>query len=245
MTILVVAVFAGWAAALLCPGGPAPVSRFWPLLLIPLAAFVPGPLVGAACVLGASGVGAYVLVRRRRRRAEADAHAAEVREHCDQLAADLAAGAPPRIALARLATRWPAVGPVVEADRFGMDVAAAWSSLAADTELPSLRLVALGWGYAQHTGVGLGIAMRHVAEGLSAQARVDRTVVAELASARATAWLVALLPIGVLAMGSGLGGSPWRFLMLTTPGVCLLGVGLSLIGLGLWWIESIIERVRR
>ncbi|BBH17700.1 hypothetical protein Back2_19870 [Nocardioides baekrokdamisoli] len=245
MTVLPAALAAGSAVALLLPGGPGPVSRGWLIALLPMALFVPGPLVGAACVLGASAIGAYALLERRRRRAAADAQAAQVRDHCDQLAADLAAGAPTRLALTRLADRWPEVRRVVEADRFGLDVAAAWHSLAAETRLDSLRWVALAWSYAQQTGVGLAVAMRHVADGLAAQARVDRTVAAELASARATAWLVALLPIGVLAMGSGLGGNPWRFLLLTTPGVCLLGAGLALIWAGLWWLESIIEGVRR
>lgn len=245
MSILLAAAAAGGAVALLFPGGPAPVPRAWPVLLIPLAVLVPGPLVGAACVLGATAVGALALLRRRRRRAAADAYAAQVRDHCDRLAADLGAGAAPRLALARLATRWPEMRPVVEADRFGLDVAASWRSLADETGLASLGLVASAWSYAQQTGVGLAIAMRHVADGLSAQARVDRTVVAELASARATAWLVAMLPVGVLAMGSGLGGSPLRFLLLTTPGVVLLATGLGLIWAGLWWIESIIEGVRR
>lgn len=245
MTILPVALAAGSAVALLLPGGPATIPRAWPLVLIPLLAFVPGPLIGAACVLAASGVGAYALLKRRRGRAVAEAYAAQVRDHCDQLAADLSAGAPTRLALSRLADRWPEVRRVVEADRFGLDVSATWQSLAVETRLESLGLVALAWSYAQHTGVGLAVAMRHVADGLSAQARVDRTVAAELSSARATAWLVALLPVGVLAMGSGLGGNPWRFLLLTTPGVCLLAAGLALIWAGLWWIESIIDGVRR
>lgn len=244
MTVLPAALTAGAAVALLLPGGPAPALRGWPIALVPLAFFVPGPLIGAGCVLGAGAIGAYALLRRRRRRAVADTYAARVREHCDQLSADLAAGAPTGVALARLADRWPEVRRVVEADRFGLDVSTVWRALAAETGLGSLGLVALAWSYAQQTGVGLAVAMRHVADGLAAQARVDRTVAAELASARATAWLVALLPVGVLAMGSGLGGNPWHFLLLTTPGVGLLAAGLALIWAGLWWLESIIEGVR-
>lgn len=245
MTILPAALAAGSAVALLFPGGPAALPRSWPVILIPLVAFVPAPLIGAACVVGVGGLGAYALVKRRRQRAAGDEYAARVRDHCDQLAADLAAGASTRVALTRLADRWPEVRRIVEADRFGLDAAAAWQSLAVESNLGSLGVVASAWSYAQQTGVGLAVAMRHVADGLSAQARVDRTVAAELASARATAWLVALLPVGVLAMGSGLGGNPWRFLILTTPGVCLLAVGLALIWTGLWWLESIIDGVRR
>ena len=241
----VVAVLAGLAAALAMPGGPGEVPRFWPVVAMPLVFVVPGPLIGAACVLGAAAAGAYALARRRGDRARHDRYAAQVRDHCDLLAADLAAGAPTHVALGRLAERWPEVGAVVEADRFGLDVAGAWTALARETRLDTLSLVAIAWSYASRTGIGLTVAMRHVADGLRAYAKVDRTVVAELSSARATARLVALLPVGVLAMGSGLGGHPWQFLLLTTPGVVLLAAGLGLIWLGLWWLEVIIDGARR
>ena len=243
--IVAAAVAAGCAAALAAPGGPAPVPRLWPLALLPLAVFVPGPMVGAAGVFAIAGMGGYALVRRRRRRSRADLYAAQIRDHCDLLAADLAAGAPAAVALTRLAERWPEIQPIVEADRFGLDVPRAWQTLAKEVHVESLGLIAVGWRYAQQTGVGLSVAMRQVAEGLRTQARVDRTVAAELSSARATATLVALLPVGVLTMGSSLGGSPWHFLLLTTPGVVVLAAGLALVWAGLWWLEAIIDGVER
>lgn len=244
MSILPAAVLAGLAVALAVPGGPSRIPQAWPVLLLALVAYVPGPLVAAASVLGAAGLGAYSLLRRRRRRAEHDAYAARIRDLCDALAADLAAGAAPSAALARLATRWPEASRVVEAERFGMDPSGAWDSLAAEARIESLALVGLAWRYAQHTGIGLGVAMRFVADGLRTQARLDRTVATEMSSARATARLVALLPLGVLAMGAGLGGNPWHFLFLTPPGVGLLAVGLGLVWVGLRWLEAIIEGVR-
>ena len=245
--IVAAAIAAGAAAALTVPA-----SRSWTgwkpgwlVGLMPAVTLVPAPLTGAAAVLGAAVAGAYALHRRRRARQRRDADAARVRDHCDALAADLAAGASPAVALGRLVPRWPEVAAIIEADRFAHDVGRAWRGLAAECRVESLGLVALAWSFAQQTGVGLSVAMRHVAAQLRAQARVDRLVSAELASARATAWLVALLPIGVLAMGSGLGSSPWHFLLLTAPGVITLGIGLGLIWCGLWWLESIIEGVRR
>lgn len=244
MTIVAAAAAAGLAAALLVPGGSEGVPRWWPALLLPALVAVPGPLLAATCVVVAAAGGALALLRHRRRRVESDRRAREVREYCDLLAADLAAGVAPAVALRRLSQTWADIRRVVEADRFGLDVGLAWRSVAADSGLPSLEMVALAWSYAQQTGVGLAVAMRHVAESLGAQARLDRVVNAELSSARATAWLVAVLPLGVLAMGSGLGGNPWQFLFLTTPGVALLTIGLVLILVGLWWLEGIIESAR-
>ena len=60
-----------------------------------------------------------------------------------------------------------------------------------------------------------------------------------LASARATARLVALLPLGTLAMASGLGASPWSFLVDSPVGAACLLAGVGLVVGGLAWIDRI------
>ena len=67
----------------------------------------------------------------------------------------------------------------------------------------------------------------------------------ELSSARATARLVALLPLGTLVMSAGIGGSPWSFLTGHPVGLGCLAAGTALVFAGLAWIDRIAASVGR
>ena len=62
---------------------------------------------------------------------------------------------------------------------------------------------------------------------------------------RTTARLVALLPAGVLVMGSGAGGDPVGFLLHQPLGWACAAGGLALLLAGLGWIEVIAGRAER
>ncbi len=176
-------------------------------------------------------------------RRETAADQAAVLEVCDLLAAELAAGRPPGAALVAATERWPPLVAAVEALRLGADVPDALRRLAQERHgVADLRWVAGAWQVSQHSGHGLAAALERTSAGLRARRRTRRLVDSELASARATARLVACLPLAVLVMGSGAGSDPWRFLLTAPIGwICLSG-GLSLLGLGLWWIEQLADR---
>ncbi|WP_141005479.1 type II secretion system F family protein [Nocardioides humi] len=215
------------AAVVAMAGRGSPQGVVLPLLAVAL---------GAAVVRG--------LAARRRDRA-----AAEVRRRvvdlCDALRSELAAGQTAAGALDRAAAEWPLVAPAARAARTGGDVVAALRGLAATPGGDALRVVAAAWQVAHRTGHGLADTLGRVASDLRAAERTRRVVGGELASARATARLLAGLPVLALVMGSGAGADPLRFLLGHPAGLACLAGGLAAGYAGLAWIEALARDVDR
>lgn len=208
-----------------------------------VAVVLPGPGRRPRCSTdGRRTTRTHAATQRWRRRTRIAADAVAVLEVCDLLAAELLVGRPPGVALRAAGHAWPPLAPVVEAFHLGADVPTALRALAHDRPgAADLLLVAGAWQVAHHSGHGLATALARTSGGIRARRRTRRLVDSELASARATARLVAMLPLAVLLMGSGVGSDPWLFLLTTPLGLACLTSGLTLIGLGLWWIERLAD----
>jgi tight adherence protein B len=211
------------------------------VLVLPVGRwFVPAGIALAAVLVGRR------LWGRRQKSRRAEAVAARVVEVCDLLAAELAAGRPPTVALEESATAWPELRPVADVVRLGGDVPAALRDVGSTVAgADGLRLLAGAWEVSHRTGAGLAGSTRRVAEAIRSEQETRRVVTGELASARATARLVAALPVAALLMGSGTGADPWRVLLGTPYGLACLAAGLAFGLAGLWWIEVIAREAAR
>lgn len=243
-SVLAAALFSLAVVLLLPPPPAAPASQGRPplvtVLAVPLLLVVAAPGFVPLGVLATAGVGCAVGLARLRRRATAAAAVSQrVRETCDALADDLAAGASTERALARAEQDWPALEPVLAAHRLGLDVADAWRGASTLPGASGLRLVAAAWQVTGRTGQGLAAALRRVAGDLRAAEASRRVVTSELASARATGRLVAGLPVVAWLMGSGSGQHPVAWLLGGPVGWAVLALGGGLLVLGLGWIELI------
>ncbi len=243
---VILAVAAVAAAVLLT--GPAPrarpVRKGWMVLgaALSLSLAASAPRVVALGLLAAVVGGVWWLVAVRRRRLEVERGSLRVLEACATLTAELAAGQPSAAALRQVAQEWPHLEPAAEAASLGADVPAALRALAVAPGAGDLALIGAAWQVAHQAGHGLTGALTLVRDDLRAMRETRRVVASELASARATARLVALLPVGVLAMGSGAGGDPVGFLLRQPLGWACAAGGLALLLAGLGWIEAIAGR---
>ena len=253
MTAAVLAAASAWV--LLIPRARIPLGqegRRTPALL-PLAAagaVLAGVGAGSAAsalavVVAGTAWGARRLWRQRALALDVVQTQERVLECCDLLATERAAGQAPDAALARAAETWPALAPVRQSHAYGGDVPSALRRAGGEPGAEGLALVAAAWHVSHRTGHGLADALARVAGSLREARATDRVVRGELASARATARLVAALPLVALAIGSGSGGDPLGFLFGTPLGIACLAGGLGLGLAGLAWIERIAAGIGR
>lgn len=198
-----------------------------------------------AALLALVVLGILRLAQRRRAAQAAERRSERVLDACDAIASDLAAGQPPLTSLDRAAQEWSELAPVAVAGRMGADVPAALREVARRPGAGQLRTVAATWQVAHETGAGLAATLYQAAAAIRADRRTARLVGSELAAAHATARMLAVLPVGVLMLGAGIGGDPVGFLVDTTPGLVCLALGLALSFAGLLWLERIADRVLR
>lgn len=268
MTSLVIVAVAACAAVLvprrdaslarLQPVGAGPASaslangmRRRPVAVAAMAAAVAlwsGGGVRLGLLLVAGG-GAVILLRRmsglwRLRRARERRRQAVI-SVCDALAAELRGGLPAGHAVARSCDGAAELAPVVTAARLGGNVA---HSLRRCAELPGaegLRAVAAAWEVAGSSGAALAGVLERVAAGLRSDEDARAEVAAALGPPRATAKMLAGLPLVGIAMGVSMGADPVSFLLRTPWGLGCLSAGILLALVGLWWVEALASSAER
>lgn len=159
------------------------------------------------------------------------------------LAAELRAGKDPQsalIAAAGVPPVWPRTLTV--AHNHGDTV----SALQADAiDRPELRALAACWRVGVNSGSGLAPSIDSLAASLRQAQEVRLHLEAELASPRATARMLAMLPAVGIGLGYLMGADPLGWLLSGVLGVTVLIVGVGLTAAGMWWTYRIAEKVER
>ncbi|MET9554278.1 type II secretion system F family protein [Streptomyces sp. NPDC006645] len=218
-------------------------------LCLPLAVLL--ALWGQSVLPLVAGAVAVPLVRRRlragERRRAAERREEAVRGLCDVLVGELRAGAQPAEALTTAVRALggdrsgPELAPVVAAARFGGDVPDALREAARQPGAEGLVGVAACWRVAVDGGAGLAAGLDRLRAALRAQRDQRESLRAQLAGARSTVVVLALLPVVGLAMGWAMGADPIGVLLHTPAGLGCLVVGGLLEAIGLWWAGRIVR----
>jgi tight adherence protein B len=225
-----------------------PVAAGWLTACVAVAAAVLLPLttVLAITVLVAT-VG--LRYRRRRRRGRATDESRLLETAIDVLVGELRVGAHPASAFSVAADETG--GPVAEScravaarARLGADVTAGLLSVAGTSALPAQwNRLAVCWRLASEHGLAMSTLMRAAQRDIVERQRFSGAVMSAMAGARATAAILAGLPVLSVLVGQLIGADPVAFLLGGRTGGWLLVVGITLVCAGLLWSDRITDRL--
>jgi tight adherence protein B len=207
-------------------------------------------LLPVTTVLAAAVLGTTTAVRHRRRRSSrrAAADGRTLETALDVLVGELRVGAHPVRAFDAAAdeTEGPvaaALRAVAARARLGADVAAGLRSAARSSTLPThWERLAVCWQLASVHGLAIATLMRAAQQDIAERQRFTARVASGMAGARATAAILAGLPVLGVLLGQLIGARPLRFLLGGHAGGWLLVVGSTLACLGLLWADRITDR---
>lgn len=212
-------------------------------VVVAAVAFGPGP-AGAAALLAATFV---VRERSRRRERRHNDECRKLLEGLDVVIGELRTGAHPSAAASVAAAEIG--GPVGTAFAVGAARARLGGSAAAGLRsrkcaiATELDRVAGAWEVAERHGLALADLLQTARADLAGRRRFGERTAAALAGARASAAVLAGLPLLGIALGQLMGAHPIQVLISRGIGSLVLPLGTGLIGAGLLWADAITRRV--
>jgi tight adherence protein B len=186
--------------------------------------------------------------RRRRRSGREMRENQELETAIDVLVGELRVGAHPASAFAVAAeeTDAPVAGAcraVAARARLGADVTAGLHGVAKNSALPAhWDRLAVCWQLAADNGLAMSTLMLAAQRDIAERQRFFGQVRSGMAGARATAVILASLPMLSVLMGELIGARPVAFLLGGRLGGVLLMIGLTLVCGGLLWSDHITDR---
>ena len=200
-------------------------------------------VVSTAVVALLAGVCAGVAVRagqRRQAARTAQRQAGALAEALGVLAAEVRAGRTPAeaVAVAGDACPDPATAAALRAALSGGGPPPG----AAAGLVPLLARIAAAVQVSTRTGCSLAGVLTAMEDDLRARHRAELELASAVAGPRASAAVLAGLPVLGLLMGSGVGADPWRVLTTTGTGTLLLVAGVALELTGTVWSARLVRR---
>lgn len=127
--------------------------------------------------------------------------------------------------------------------RLGADVTAGLLAAARSSALPAYwERLAVCWQLGSDHGLAIASLMRAAQRDVAERQRFSARVSAGMAGARASAAILAILPLLGVLLGQLIGARPLSFLLTGRVGGWLLVVGLTLACAGLLWSDRITDR---
>jgi tight adherence protein B len=202
------------------------------------AAVLAGPVLGLAAGVLAMTAASIVVITR-------DSRAADRREQdlvtaLHLLAADLSSGSLPEPALRAAADACPAHRAALHG---AADAVARGDP--PEFDAPALLPLARAWRVAADTGAPLADVVSRVAGDRAAVITCRRDVVAGVAGARSSAFLLAVLPVLGVLLGAAMQARPLHVLFGSSAGRLLCLVGVTLDACGLAWTHRLTSRAQR
>lgn len=155
----------------------------------------------------------------------------------EDLATQLRAGAAPHTAWRAAVDLLP--DPLDPADGPRDALARLASAAGAPAALHALHAA---WSLSEDVGAPLADALQTVAVAIRQDGDVEADIESALAAPRATARLLAALPIAGLGLGELIGAHPVSLLVHTPLGRVCAVLGLALTGAGQWWTRCLVRR---
>lgn len=209
-------------------------------VLLPLTTFLAIAIVGAT---------ASLRYRRRRRMRRAMDEGRAIEAALDVLVGELRVGSHPVPAFCVAAAETAgavavSLRAVAARARLGADVAAGLRAAARSSALPThWDRLAVCWQLASDHGLAIATLMRTAQRDIAERQRFSARVTSGMAGARATAAILAGLPLLGVLLGQLIGAQPLGFLLSGHTGGWLLVVGVTLACVGLLWSDRITGRV--
>jgi len=227
------------------------IGARWLVRIAACAAVAAAVLLPLTTVLAVAVLGATVFLRyrrrRRSRRATDEGRTLEIA--LDVLVGELRVGAHPVRAFCVAAdetdgTVAASLRGVAARARLGADVTAGLRTAARSSALPAhWDRLAVCWQLASDQGLAIATLMRAAQRDIIERQRFSARVTSGMAGARATAAILAGLPVLGVLLGQLIGARPLSFLLSGHAGGWLLVVGLTLACGGLLWADRITDRL--